>query len=408
MGKRWQVTANDQLETAYCCPGELLPITESIHYARLADGYHRCRDCQFRSQNDLLSARQIEWLDKTWKNRSLQLTFHDEGVGGVFLNQLTLSSGYNLGIAMATWATKDSVAAQVVLASDGSDTASEYETALAEGLQHQGCHVVELEPTTGPGLVHAIGKSGASGGIFVGSSDTEPRALEIRFFAVSGQPLSRGTALDELEQLYQRQPNGAAATACGASRLLVRNEYLATYGDLLHGLRPLRAVLDTPSPTVRDYLARLTRNSACKILPATAIGAEGSVDRGARLSHSVLVEEAHLGVWIDGDGGRIELVDERGSAIAPQELFASLCRYMQSENADANGLWLEADNSRAIRRADCWQALADSAAVLAATAEGDFWYAGGNRAPDGLATLALVLRILSQQDWPVSKALRGV
>ena len=103
--------ANDtSLLKQYICPGEQHPVSRSIHLARLAAAYSACRECPLRDDASKFapkagkergegSAFAVVEEIKRPPRRDL---FTDEGVRGVYLNEITHSLAERLAAAFAT------------------------------------------------------------------------------------------------------------------------------------------------------------------------------------------------------------------------------------------------------------------------------------------------------------------
>ena len=83
----------------YRCPDELHPITRAVHLGRLAAFYPACRQCPLRDDTGTLSPRQVAQLAETGQQRQTQSVFSDEGVGGVYLNDLTPAAARDIAAA---------------------------------------------------------------------------------------------------------------------------------------------------------------------------------------------------------------------------------------------------------------------------------------------------------------------
>jgi hypothetical protein len=83
----------------YRCPGERQSISRSVHLGRLAAFFPPCRDCPHREDTGSLSPRQVEQLAETAAQRRPRPLFHNEGAGGVFLDDLTPADARRIAAA---------------------------------------------------------------------------------------------------------------------------------------------------------------------------------------------------------------------------------------------------------------------------------------------------------------------
>ena len=85
----------------YRCPGQQHPISRAVHLGRLATFYPACRQCAHRDDTGTLSPRQVEQLQEVQSSSGPRSLFHDEGAGGVYLNDLTPAAVRQIAAAFA-------------------------------------------------------------------------------------------------------------------------------------------------------------------------------------------------------------------------------------------------------------------------------------------------------------------
>jgi hypothetical protein len=242
----------------YRCPGEPHPISRAVHLGRLAAFYSACRQCRHRDDTGTLSPRQVAQLDETARQCRPPSVFHDEGAGGVYLNDLTpaaareiaaafgvmLQEGRGLDASASSESAKSEIRnpksevsnPSVVLAGDGRALTAELVAAVGEGLRYSGCDLLDIGPATAACLalaVHSWGKMGtgtspdagrsgstchgsepvpvfqqAAGGVLVGNPGDEPHQAGLKFWVAGPQPLSAGGSLEPLVELVQTWGKG--------------------------------------------------------------------------------------------------------------------------------------------------------------------------------------------------------
>ncbi len=85
---------------SYRCPGETHDIPHGVHVARMAAGYARCRECRHGEGTEFIDAGDGASGDaEVPARRSL---FQDEGVRGVYLNELTRTTASQIAGAFAS------------------------------------------------------------------------------------------------------------------------------------------------------------------------------------------------------------------------------------------------------------------------------------------------------------------
>ncbi len=205
--------------------------------------------------------------------------------------------------------------------------------------------------------------------------------------------------------------------------------YLPTLTRAYHGLRPLVFVLDTTCDVFSRYWQALAAQAACRLVPAARASAPAASDGATQafvdgrleaIGEQVVRERAHFGLWIDGAGETLRLVDERGRAVPAARLFAALAASLLGNRSDG-AIVLEAGASDDLKRflerlgahacsaAATRQAVSEqmqaTAAILGGGASGRCWFPGPAAVPDALATLTLLLSQLSETDRPLSEVL---
>ena len=83
----------------YRCPGEQHPISRAVHLGRLAAFYPACRQCDSprRHRHDLAAPGRA--VGRNQLARPAASLFHDEGAGGVYLNDLTPAAAKDIAAA---------------------------------------------------------------------------------------------------------------------------------------------------------------------------------------------------------------------------------------------------------------------------------------------------------------------
>ncbi len=432
----------------YRCPDLKYTISRAVHLGRLVRFFAGCRHCPHAADTGTLPPRLVKQLREVGRQEPLRPRFHDEGVGGLYENELTPAHARRMAAALGLCLRQTPLSPRgrgvggegarppkaevtsgtplAVVAGDGRPLGAALLAAVSEGLRWAGCDLVDIGPATAPCLVLAIGQLAAAGGILVGNPDGQPRQAGLKFFAPGPAPISGGPWLEAIEQPRARgrgrYPLGASgallsaaldARACYGSLRRVQAEaaYLAGLSPFYHALRPLRFALDARCPPVLDYLQKLTAPVACRLLPC----------RTGHVGEEVLAGRAHFGLSIEDDGETCRLWDEQGRPVPPETLLLLLARHLLAQQAGGvviveaeaspalagkiaalGGRAVAADPSRAAMAA----AMRQHDALLGGGPSGRLWHAVG-RLPlaDALRTLTLLLVLLSRDDRPLSEVL---
>ncbi|HLJ10522.1 MAG TPA: hypothetical protein VKU82_05000 [Planctomycetaceae bacterium] len=350
---------------AYRCPGEAYSITRSVHLARLAAFYPKCRSCRHACAADGLPAP----FDGLQEIAALQpqhsTPFNTEGIRGRHLNELTRSAAAELAGAMASCLWDDfSVARQaahdvvdsangvcvpaagaaapcVVIAFDERPSSPDMVTGVGVALQRMGCRVIDVGLATRPCFMFAIGKTNAAGGIYVTGAGCDPGWTGVDFVSRQGIPCSSPGDLDRIMGRYQggftrpsRRPGSYQAIAAAA-------DYEGRLSKYFHALRPLRIALASSSGLVRGLFQRKFSDLACRLLPVETPTRRRTADDLTdpdfeRISHRVKALRADLGVFVEDDGERCIFFDENGAIVAPQAAARLLAEIASLDYADSD------------------------------------------------------------------------
>ena len=406
----------------YRCPGQMQPIPRAVHLGRLAAFYPPCRQCPHRDDTGTLSPRQIEQLREVQANHRPHSLFHDEGAGGVYLNDLMPAAGRDIatafGLAMQRAASNSQSPMPnpcAVLAGDGRALTAELSAAVGEGLRRSGCDVVDIGPATAACLGFAVHQLSAAGGVLVGNPCQEPHRVGLQFWAAGPNPLSAGGTLEPIVQLYQSGIDRPTRRYGALHRFEADVPYLAALSGYYHALRPLGVVVDSASGPLVAYLERLTASVACQVTASRVASCD--------LPEQIRADAAHFAACVDGDGETCRVLDERGQPVSAERLLLLLARHnvrtsdarpativLEPSTPPAIGRRIEQFGGRIViggsRRADMAGAMRAHCASFGGGPAGRFWHVvGGVALPDALATITELLILLSRSDEPLSAVL---
>ena len=339
---------------------------------------------------------------------------------------------------------------RVAVAADGRWLTARLAAAAGEGLLRSGCRVVDTGASTVASLAMLIHRHRLDGGLLVGNSSGGPQIVSLKCWGPQGSPWSVGGGLDHVTALLATAPERGSRRSGGLERIDVAAEYRQQLAELFHGLRPLRLVLDTSSAPLLEQLRQLASSSACQIIPprppavgklaasvqrkfksvrpaaggqssAQAPAADYRAQRAQRLREQVPEDGADFGLWIDGDGDTLELIDQLGQPVNTERLLLALAARLSSD-ARSIGVVLEADASHAAgrqllsagartfespsSRESMFGAMQRTGAALGGGPSGRLWFGEESPRSDALRSLAEVLQLLSQGDAALSDVLR--
>jgi phosphomannomutase len=421
-------------DDAYRCPGEQHPISRAVHLGRLAAFYPACRQCPRREETGTISPRRVAQLAETSGRGVLRPLFHDEGAGGVYLNDLTPGVAREIAAAFGAAMSDEKGKVQegesgmqsafsplvplppspplpfssssILLAGDARPLSAELVAAAAEGIRSTGCNVIDIGPSTAACLAFAVHHLGALGGVLVGNPGDDSHTVGMKFWAAESRPLSAGGSLEPVIERFRSGVTTTVRRYGELHRFQADAPYLAEMAKQYHALRPLRVVVDSASKPTLDFLQRLAAAVACEIIP-----------------RQIDDTTAHFAVRIDGDGETCRAMDEQGRDIRPERLLLLLAAVgIASKGETAETVVVETETPPAVaerleqlgvrvvasspRRADMFDAMREHGAILGGGPSGRFWHSDlGLPLCDALMTVTHLLQTLSRGDVPLSKVL---
>lgn len=403
----------------YRCPNEPYPISQAVHLGRLASFYPPCRQCVHRGETGTLSEGVVKMLKETRRRVAPASLFTSEGISGVYLNELSPHFAQQLAAAFALELQRGESEAKgdVVLACDGRALAPELAAAASEALRWAGFGVVDLGATSAAVLAWAAHHLHAAGGLFVGNVSGDANTVSIKLWGAEGRPVSAGAGLELVEKRLGQGVDRPTRAYGALARFQADRHYLASLEHYYHALRPLRLVLDTGCRPLIAYFRQLSSTVACEAILCREPG-KTSAAGGAGLAERVRREGAHFGIWIDGDGESCAIVDDRGSPVAPERVMVLLTRCLLKDEPGATVVLEEQASKGAAEqlaaagacvvssgasRAAMDDAMRQRRALLGGGPSGRYWFRWQPPAADGLETLSLLLRALSQSDRQLSE-----
>jgi phosphomannomutase len=440
--------------SSYTCPGELYSIPRGIHLARLAAYYHKCRDCEHRSDAGHVFPSNHDLRRETPQRAATRTSLvTEESVRGVYLNELDRNRALAWGEAFAglLWEQQPMVASReptdnaqivaeeciernipakgptVVVGFDERTSSPDIVTGAVLGLRRMGCPVIDLGQTALPTLAFNVQSLDAAGGLFVTGAGCNPSMTGFEFFTHGALPISYET-LSQLEQAVKTGVGRQTRQIGGHSPRQGQDQYVASLEYHFHALRPLRVVCGSSTRLLRRTLDRLFAKLPCTVthveLPTRRRDLFDGRDVDLQRVATVVVEgQQHLGMIIDEDGRHAAFITDRGRLVSPREVARLLIEFVQREHhaaefvvstsllSDANH-WLDGRNSLAIDGGETINGLVrlmiEKQAIVALSADGRVWFRQEYAACDALLVLACVLQALSLSDTPFSEVVARI
>src|SRR6266540_3326336 len=261
-----------------------------------------------------------------WEGRGARALFDEHGVTGIANVDITPELALRVAMAFGSTLKKGS---KVTLGRDASRVSRALKRALIAGLNSTGVTCEDLELAPAPSVRFSTSRLGASGGIYVRTSQQDSQSIELVVFGEDGSDLDEG-ARRRIERTYYREEfRRAFGQEMGELRYPPRAiEHYAV--ALVQSLdvaavrhRSFKVVIDagggTASLVLPYLLSRLGLDTLivngqldeARVAP-TAEERQRDLDRLAKL---VTASAADLGVRFDAVGERLTLVDETGSIL---------------------------------------------------------------------------------------------
>ena len=391
-----ELTIVDERSALFLCPGETHPISHSVHLARLAAFYPKCRECRHRTSTGQLSAQTLERLECTQHRVERPSLFAAEGVRGVYLNELNRTKAGEIAGALASllWEKRPLVGRDegvalpvddaskpvedsgtgdrpgnelpaepgglpfhqeidaagyrprrsgpvVVVGQDERPSSMDIVTGIAKVLRRMGCHVIDVGLTTRPCFWFAVDHLRAAAGMHVTGSGCDPAWTGLDIVGAGAVPISQDDQLGEIERRMTRGFSRPLRQAAGQRTFHAAALYEGGLWKHFHALRPLRVACGCPSRPVREVIERVFSKLACQLqpenIPRRARDLTDSADPDCvRLSRAVTDGGAHLGILIDDDGQTCALFDERGTLIRARAITRVLADFVLQESRGAS------------------------------------------------------------------------
>lgn len=312
----------------YRCPGENYDITRSVHLARLAVSYAKCRNCPHAP--DAPVSPEASPAEPPLTAQIDGALFVPEGIRGRYLNDLTRGMAARIAGAMASCLWDDfarpapvvagtlrvptaahgvcrlpcapsNVAESsvepspgmndffadlepilpaegfrllapgnpgpcVVIAYDERPSSPDIVTGVGQALRRMGCQVVDIGLATRPCLLYAVDHLRAVGGVHITGAHCDPGWTGLDFLSRGTIPCSSPGELDRIAARYHQGYSRPSRRPGNQRTFQAAVPYEASLWKHFHALRPLKIALACPSRTVRDLFVRIFRKLACRLV----------------------------------------------------------------------------------------------------------------------------------------------
>jgi mannose-1-phosphate guanylyltransferase/phosphomannomutase len=363
-----------------------------------------------------------------WESRASPRLFGRDGVAGLVNVDLTPEVAVRIAAALGTALKRG---ARVVASRESAPACRMIKRAMISGFTSTGVEIADLRVLPAAVARHMLKSEGYEAGFHVGSSQTDPEVVQIRFFEQPGIQLSPGLQ-KEIEKNFTRGELRRVAfgdTGDITYPARVRESYAQ---DLLAGV-DVEAIRNRGYRLVVDY----GFSAASFVLPLVlgplgveAVSAHGfttdRTDTGTQLLREAIGQVkqlvpavgADLGVVLDRAAERLYLVDEGGREIPVEQSLLLFLRLIGTDGRRGKLAFpitvtsqvdklLEGSGLEVVRTpaslADLTKAAAEDGVIFAGAVGGGYVFPEFLPAYDAVASLCKLLELLAPVRRPLSE-----
>jgi phosphomannomutase len=360
-------------------------------------------------------------------------------VRGLYPEELDPPAAQRIGRALASWLRKQGASdpLRLVVGRDMRESGIALRESLVAGLRSEGCEVIDIGRVATPMVYFATSELGAAGGVMITASHNPGRYNGLKICREQAIPIGIESGLREIADIALGLDAGEAATGGSLVEESIHARYRRSMLELFQPRASRRLVIDAGNGIAGEAVDPLLAELPLEVerlyfepdgsFPnheADPIKAENLED----LQRAVVRSGAELGVAFDGDGDRAVFVDERGDAVPADLMTALFVRSLVAGGLLGAGVGstfvYDLRSSRVV--AEQIQALGatplrsrvghafikltmrENAAVFGGELSGHYYFRfpAGYVADDGIAAFLLLLRVLEDQDKPLSELWR--
>ena len=258
--------------------------------------------------------------------------FGTDGIRGtVGHSPITPDFVLRLGHAVGRVLRREEARPTVLIGKDTRISGYMLESALESGLNSAGVDVVLLGPLPTPGVAYLTRAQRASLGVVISASHNPFQDNGIKFFSAQGSKLDDAWEL-AVESVLDEAPHWVDSSALGKSRRLddAAGRYIefckSTFpADLT--LKGMKLVVDAAHGAAYHIAPKVFHELGAEVV-AVGCAPDGlNINQGVGATHpellcqTVLDQHADLGIALDGDADRLQIVDHTGRLFNGDELL---------------------------------------------------------------------------------------
>jgi len=438
-----RVTLQPTAVKQFICPGEKLPISRSIHYARLAAFYPACRECPHRNETGNLPAKTIEDLEETQKRIGRTDLFTTEGIRGVYLNEIDRQQTERIVSAFCALvlenyprryrfsqekSSRELSSPLMIVGYDSRASSFELMPTVIESLRRMGMMVTEVGLSSRSSFCFAAKHLEATAGILITGSGCGPAWTGFDFVGESAFPYSLGGQLDKLKFRLQKKFSRPSRQGGKLNSFQAAIPYRTNLWKYFQHLKPLEIVCHKSDPFTTQTLLELFAKLPCHLTLIDMPGKQSlttkrEVAERATIADFVVKSGADLGVMIEEDGMTCHFLDEQArivSALSIVRLFLANPALSKAGSSIVltDRLRNEIQKERLPSEIEIIPTLTNREAISKTIREhgvsfgceeaGRYWFGETHPVCDSILTLGVVLQILSHTEKPFSVSIEGI
>ncbi len=237
---------------------------------------------------------------------------------------------------------------RIVIGKDTRLSGYMFEAALEAGLSAAGVDVLLTGPMPTPAIAYLTRTFRANAGIVISASHNPYDDNGIKFFSAQGTKLPDEIELAIEEQLQLPMSTVGSDQLGKAKRISdAAGRYIefckSTAGGALN-LRGMKLVVDCANGATYHVSPKVFAELGAEVVEIASlpdglnINERCGATSPAALAHSVLQEQADLGIALDGDGDRLILVDHRGEIVDGDEILFIIANAMYQQGTLEGGV----------------------------------------------------------------------
>lgn len=271
--------------------------------------------------------------------------FGTDGVRGTANDGvMTADTALKMGMAAGTLFTRGSHRHRVIIGKDTRLSGYLFENAITSGFLAAGMDVFLVGPMPTPAIAMLVKSMRADLGVMISASHNPYYDNGLKLFGPDGYKLSDSTELEierimsnkELINLAKPENIGRATRIDDAPGRYI--EFIKNSFPKSQRLDGMKIVIDCANGAAYHLGGKILWELGADIVEigVNPNGANINLNCGSNslecLSKTVIEEKADLGIALDGDADRIQMVDENGEALDGDLILALIAVYLKKHN----------------------------------------------------------------------------